>query len=265
MRSPTAVNAEFHDASLDDTGTIAGRIGAETDDPTCALAPRNLLASKALGAVLLIPAIPIIAVLVLLVRLTSRGPGIYRQRRVGYRGQEFVMLKIRSMRQDAEAETGPIWATKGDTRATTIGKLLRRSHLDELPQLWNVLRGEMCLVGPRPERPEIVQQLELHLQRYRERLEVPPGITGLAQIRQGPDTDLESARSKLALDLAYLQQLAAGRWIDARIGVASVLILCRFSQDWAAKLCGLNTIEPVAIETTQVDTASFEETRRRAA
>lgn len=227
----------------------------------------RLLVSQVLAAVLLVPALPIIGLLVLLVRWTSPGPGIYRQRRVGYQGREFVMFKIRSMRQDAEAATGPVWAIKNDTRTTRLGRFLRSSHLDELPQLWNVLRGEMCLIGPRPERPEIIEKLEPQLSRYRERLEVPPGLSGLAQLRQDPDSDIESARSKLALDLAYIQQLASGRWIDARICLATFFVVTGLSRERATNLFRLDTIEPLPIEVepTEVEAEPVEETYRRAA
>jgi lipopolysaccharide/colanic/teichoic acid biosynthesis glycosyltransferase len=103
--------------------------------------------------------------------------------------------------------SGVVWSSKGDPRVTPVGAFLRRSHLDELPQLWNVLRGEMSLVGPRPERPEFVPQLEVAVPRYKERLLVLPGVTGMAQIHQGPDTDLASVERKLAFDLYYVKTL----------------------------------------------------------
>jgi lipopolysaccharide/colanic/teichoic acid biosynthesis glycosyltransferase len=108
---------------------------------------------RVLAVLLLLPAMPLIALLILLVRLTSRGPGIYRQVRVGRNGKTFTMYKIRTMRHDAEARTGPTWATNNDPRLTGLGRFIRSVHLDELPQLINVLKGDMDLVGPRPERP----------------------------------------------------------------------------------------------------------------
>jgi lipopolysaccharide/colanic/teichoic acid biosynthesis glycosyltransferase len=119
------------------------------------------------------------------------------------------------MYSDCEQATGPCWSTAGDPRITPLGRILRRSHLDELPQLVNVLRGEMSLVGPRPERPEFVPALERALPHYRERLWVRPGMTGLAQIQLPADIDLESVRRKLAYDLYYVHGLSP--WLDLRI------------------------------------------------
>jgi len=174
------------------------------------------------AAILLIPALPIIGLLVLLVRLTSRGPGIYRQARVGKNGRTFMVYKIRTMRHDAEAETGAVWTKVRDPRVTPIGKVLRRLHLDELPQVFNVLRGEMSLVGPRPERPEFVHVLAAAIPGYLDRLAIPPGVTGLAQLNLPPDSDLDSVRRKLVLDLEYVQH--AGLLLDIR------LFLCTFGR-----------------------------------
>jgi len=159
---------------------------------------------RCMAAILLVPALPVIGLLVLLVRLTSRGPGIYRQVRVGKDGRLFTMYKIRSMAADAEVRSGAVWARKRDPRVTGLGRFLRALHLDELPQLFNVLRGEMSLVGPRPERPEFVEMLSARIPGYCDRLAVPPGITGLAQLNLPPDTDLNSVRRKLFLDLEYV-------------------------------------------------------------
>lgn len=157
------------------------------------------------AAVLLVPAIPLIVVLVFLVRLTSYGPGIYRQIRVGRRGRAFTLYKIRTMIHDAEALTGPVWTAPNDPRITKFGKLLRAIHLDELPQLVNVLRGQMALIGPRPERPEFTHYLAREVPGYMKRYVVPPGITGLAQINLPPDTDVDNVRRKLILDLEYIR------------------------------------------------------------
>lgn len=167
------------------------------------------------AAILLIPGLPIIGLLIIAVRLTSRGPGIYRQLRTGKNGRSFTMLKIRTMVADAEARTGAVWAQRNDPRVTWLGKILRKLHLDEFPQLFNVLRGEMAFVGPRPERPEFVKVLTDAVPGYENRLAVLPGITGLAQINLPPDSDLESVRRKLALDLAYIEE--ARVWLDLRM------------------------------------------------
>jgi len=180
------------------------------------------LLDRGLALCLLIPGLPLIAVLVAIVRLTSRGPGIYSQLRVGRNGQVFTMYKLRSMRSDAEAATGPVWSnTCRDPRVTLVGYWLRRLHLDELPQLWNVLRGEMSLVGPRPERPEFVQVLADQIPGYRDRLSVLPGVTGLAQVNLPPDSDLDSVRRKLVLDREYISQRTL--FLDLRIIACTAL------------------------------------------
>jgi lipopolysaccharide/colanic/teichoic acid biosynthesis glycosyltransferase len=184
--------------------------------------PWKQLLDRTLAALLLVPGLPLIGLLVLLVRLTSRGPGVYSQRRVGKGGLLFTMYKLRSMRIDAEAATGPVWAGAGqDARVTRLGYWLRRLHLDELPQLFNVLRGEMSLVGPRPERPEFVAVLVEQLPGYRDRLRVRPGITGLAQVNLPPDSDLDSVRRKLALDCEYIDH--ASLLLDLRLILCTVL------------------------------------------
>jgi lipopolysaccharide/colanic/teichoic acid biosynthesis glycosyltransferase len=171
------------------------------------------------AVVLLVPALPLIGLLVLLVRLTSRGPGIYAQVRVGRNGRLFTMYKIRSMRRDAEAVTGAVWAQARDPRVTLVGRILRKLHLDELPQLFNVLKGEMSLVGPRPERPEFVHELVEKIPGYAKRLAVAPGVTGLAQVNLPPDADFESVRRKLVLDLEYVRK--ANFLMDFRLAICT--------------------------------------------
>jgi lipopolysaccharide/colanic/teichoic acid biosynthesis glycosyltransferase len=164
---------------------------------------------------LLFLTLPLMLIAMLLVRLTSRGPAVYSQVRLGRAGIPFVIYKIRTMRQDAERITGASWSKPGDSRITPVGRWLRKTHLDELPQLWNVLSGSMSMVGPRPERPEFFPQLEHAMPRYRERLRVLPGVTGLAQVQLPPDMDLDSVRLKLAYDLEYVRRV--GLWLDLRI------------------------------------------------
>jgi lipopolysaccharide/colanic/teichoic acid biosynthesis glycosyltransferase len=144
---------------------------------------------------------------------------LYSQTRLGRRGKPFRIYKIRTMHYDCERLSGPAWSTHGDTRVLPVGRLLRRLHIDELPQLWNILRGDMSLVGPRPERPEFVPQLERLLPCYRQRLSVQPGLTGLAQVHLPPDSDLESVRRKLAFDLYYIRR--GNLWLDVRILAAT--------------------------------------------
>lgn len=169
----------------------------------------------ALTSILVLISAPLILFAMALVRLTSRGPAIYRQVRLGRDNRAYTIYKIRSMYQDCEAGTGPLWSTKGDSRVTPVGRFLRSTHVDELPQLWNVLRGEMSLVGPRPERPEIAVNLEEVIHRYSHRLLVRPGLTGLAQVQLPPDTSLADVKRKLACDLYYIEH--ANAWLDLRI------------------------------------------------
>jgi sugar transferase (PEP-CTERM system associated) len=164
------------------------------------------VAVSAAGLALLSPLILILAVLV---KATSPGPIFYHQRRVGLRGRIFTVHKFRTMRDDAEAETGPVWASKeGDVRATPVGRFLRRTRLDELPQLWNILRAEMSLVGPRPERPEFVSDLTKQIPYYGQRHVVRPGLTGWAQVRYTYGATTEDALQKLQYDLYYIKNLS---------------------------------------------------------
>jgi lipopolysaccharide/colanic/teichoic acid biosynthesis glycosyltransferase len=165
--------------------------------------------------VLLVLAGPVILLAAALVKLTSRGPAFYSQTRVGKDGRLFTLYKIRSMKHDCEKTSGARWSTPGDPRVTRLGAFLRKTHLDELPQLWNVLKGDMSLVGPRPERPEFIPVLERAIPHYRDRLAVRPGVTGLAQVQLPPDTDMDSVRRKLACDLYYIRRLNG--WLDFRL------------------------------------------------
>ena len=170
---------------------------------------------------LLVVTAPLVLLAMLLVKLTSRGPALYSQTRLGAHGRPFTIFKIRTMVHECESLTGARWSAPGDARVTPIGRWLRKTHIDELPQLWNVLRGDMSLIGPRPERPEFVPRLEQAIPHYRDRLWVRPGVTGLAQVQLPPDTDLVSVRAKLAYDLYYLRNF--GFWFDVRICWATVL------------------------------------------
>jgi lipopolysaccharide/colanic/teichoic acid biosynthesis glycosyltransferase len=163
----------------------------------------------ALAAGMMALALPFMVACMLLVRLTSRGPAIYTQTRVGRDGRVFTLYKIRTMQHDCEKQTGPRWSPPNDPRITTLGRLLRKLHLDELPQLWNVLKGDMSLIGPRPERPEIVKRLRESVPGYDRRHAVKPGITGYAQVHLPPDTCLRSVKNKLVYDLFYIRNRSA--------------------------------------------------------
>jgi lipopolysaccharide/colanic/teichoic acid biosynthesis glycosyltransferase len=221
---PTKINRRLvteETAKRNENATAIGRQRLPLDrEPVRPLRHRWYLSCKSiadslLAALLIVPAVPLVLLAALLVRLTSRGPAFYTQTRVGEDGRLFTIWKIRSMIHNCESLTGPRWSIPGDPRVTRIGAFLRASHLDELPQLLNVLRGEMSLIGPRPERPEFVPELERELPGYWQRLTVRPGVTGLAQVQLPPDTDLTSVRRKLAHDLFYIRHLSP--WLDVRL------------------------------------------------
>jgi lipopolysaccharide/colanic/teichoic acid biosynthesis glycosyltransferase len=164
----------------------------------------------AFAGALLVAGLPLILVCMAIVRLTSRGPAIYSQTRTGRDGRVFTLYKIRTMYHNCESGTGPRWSPPGDTRVTPVGRIFRKLHLDELPQLWNVLRGDMSLIGPRPERPEIVAKLRLSVPGYDRRHAVRPGITGFAQIHLPPDTCIRSVKNKVVYDLFYIRRRTVG-------------------------------------------------------
>lgn len=151
---------------------------------------------------------PVILVLAAAVRITSPGPAFYSQRRVGRDGLVFTVYKLRSMRADAERDTGPVWAGAGDGRVTSLGRFMRRTRLDELPQFWNILTGSMSLVGPRPERPEFVRSLTRDIPFYGQRHTIKPGLTGWAQVRYTYGANVEDAIEKLQYDLYYIKHMS---------------------------------------------------------
>jgi sugar transferase (PEP-CTERM system associated) len=165
------------------------------------------LTAALVGLVLALPLLPLIA---LAIKLDSPGAVLYRQRRVGRGGKIFYCYKFRTMRRDAEADTGATWATDNDPRITRVGKFLRLSRLDEIPQLWCVLKGDMQFVGPRPERPEFVEWLTKEIPYYGVRHAVRPGITGWAQVQYKYGNTLEDAREKLQYDLFYIKNASVG-------------------------------------------------------
>ena len=220
------------------------------------LSPGMRAAKRAMdvvGALVLLAVLwPVMLLTALMVKLTSPGPIVFRQTRVGVNlrsgdrrresenvpggerrarrdrrvqhayGRHFVLYKFRSMRTDAE-RNGAQFAVKGDPRVTPIGRFLRLTRLDELPQLWNVLKGEMSLVGPRPERPEFIEELSEEIPNYLQRLGLKPGLTGVAQIVNGYDNDLESFRRKVAFDVLYLQNCSL--WNDFKILLRTVRVV----------------------------------------
>ncbi len=177
---------------------------------------------------------PVMLLAALLIKMDSRGPVLYRQRRAGLDGRHITVLKFRSMRPDAEVGSGAVWAGAADTRVTRVGRVIRKWRIDEMPQLVNVLRGEMSLVGPRPERPEFIETLASAIPFYRERLLVPPGITGWAQVMYPYAASIEAARRKLQYDLYYIKHMSF--FLDAMILLRTfktILVGLRHSEDAA--------------------------------
>jgi len=235
--------AESWAASWGDDGEAAPRPNLTLLQPS--RPPAHDGARRALNvvvaSVLLLIAAPVALVIAILVRLTSRGPILYRQTRVGLDqrhtgmrrddprrrqdlgGLPFTMYKFRTMGVDAEKGSGPVWAAKDDPRVTPIGRLLRQYRLDELPQLWNVLAGDMNLVGPRPERPAIVARLRREIPQYQQRHRTLPGITGRAQVNLEYDASLADVRLKVQHDLEYIR--CASTWEDARIMVRTIPVI----------------------------------------
>lgn len=158
---------------------------------------------------------PFIIISAILIKLTSKGPIIYKQKRVGKNGKIFRIYKLRTMCMDAEKQTGAVWAKEDDPRITAIGRILRKTHTDEIPQLLNVLKGEMSIVGPRPERPEIVRDLKTLIHDYEKRLKVNPGITGFAQVWHKYDETIEDVKKKIKYDLLYIKRMCL--FVDLRI------------------------------------------------
>ena len=199
-----------------------------------------------LAVLLALPALPVVALCWSLVCLTSRGPGFYRQTRSGLGGAPFQILKLRTMTHGVEGSTGIQWSQKGDSRVTPVGKFLRATHLDEVTQLWNVLRGEMSLVGPRPERPEVIESKGLARQvpGYEYRLDVRPGVTGFAQVQLPPDSNVQSVRYKVAYDLYYIAN--QGLWFDLRLIAATLAKTLGLKPPALRRLFGLPPRDRVA-------------------
>jgi lipopolysaccharide/colanic/teichoic acid biosynthesis glycosyltransferase len=157
---------------------------------------------------MLIVLMPLVILIAILIKIESKGPVFFSQERVGQNRKLYMVHKFRSMRSNAEAGTGPVWAKANDDRVTNVGRFTRKTRIDEIPQLWNVLRGEMSLVGPRPEREHFVKQLEEIIPYYGERFSVKPGLTGWAQVSYGYGATVEDAIEKLNYDLFYIKNMS---------------------------------------------------------
>jgi lipopolysaccharide/colanic/teichoic acid biosynthesis glycosyltransferase len=204
-------------------------------------------AERAIAFAFFLLLLPVMLVLGLLVRIGSPGGALYHQKRLGQFGREYWMIKIRSMRHDSEEVTGPVWAAKRDDRVTPLGQFMRETHLDELPQLWNVVRGEMSIIGPRPERAELARKIEKLAPNYRERLQLRPGLTGLAQVKLPADRDVSDACRKLAFDLYYVRHV--NLTMDLRIAASTLFHLSGLVADSLGK--GLVRSCSIAVEQSQ--------------
>ncbi len=199
-------------------------------------------ANFVVALVALLILLPLIILVAVAIKLESHGPVFYRQLRIGLDrrgtrdvkdrtgrrvsdlgGRPFMIYKFRTMRIDAELDSGPVWAARDDTRATRVGRWLRRTRTDEVPQFWNVLRGEMSVVGPRPERPNFVLELQKEIENYRLRQRVLPGITGWAQVHRGTDLSVDDVRVKLDYDLEYVRKRSL--WFDLLIMLKTLPVM----------------------------------------
>jgi exopolysaccharide biosynthesis polyprenyl glycosylphosphotransferase len=177
----------------------------------------------AVSATVLLLGAPVSLLLTIVIRATSEGPAVYKQVRVGRNGKTFTMLKFRSMYSDAEKRAGPQWATENDPRITPVGRFLRKTRLDEIPQFLNVLKGEMSLVGPRPERPYFVDMLKKEIPWYVRRIKMKPGITGWAQVKHKYDETIDDVKQKVLYDLYYFENMSIG--LDLKIMLRTILVV----------------------------------------
>ena len=176
-----------------------------------------------ISLIILLITLPLNILFAVAIKMDSKGPVLFRQERIGMDGREFKIYKFRSMYKDAEKHTGPVWSTKDDPRVTRVGRIIRKLRIDEIPQFFNVLKGEMSLVGPRPERPYFVEMLAQQLPYYKRRLKVRPGITGWAQVKHKYDESIEDVKVKLRYDLFYIENMSLR--MDLKILARTVLVV----------------------------------------
>jgi exopolysaccharide biosynthesis polyprenyl glycosylphosphotransferase len=173
--------------------------------------------------VILVLTLPLNILVAFAIKIDSKGPILFKQERIGMNNKNFTIYKFRSMYLDAEKTTGPVWSTKDDPRVTGVGKIMRKLRIDEIPQFFNVLKGEMSLVGPRPERPYFVERLSEQIPYYRRRLKVRPGITGWAQVKHKYDESIEDVKVKLRYDLFYIENMSLR--MDLKILARTILVV----------------------------------------
>jgi len=235
LRLQSAVRIEEATSWLE---KISGKIEVENLYPSWIIFAKGFRLSETLrlgrrllnftaGLITLLLSAPLIPFIALAIRIDSAGPVLYRQKRVGRGGKIFFCYKFRTMRPDAEADNGPTWADDDDPRITRVGKFLRVTRLDEIPQVWCVLKGDMAFVGPRPERPEFVEWLTHEIPYYSLRHLVRPGITGWAQIRYKYGNTVEDAKEKLQYDLFYIKNASIGLDVLIMFQTIKILVLRR--------------------------------------
>jgi exopolysaccharide biosynthesis polyprenyl glycosylphosphotransferase len=166
---------------------------------------------------------PMLLITAIAIKINSKGPVFYMQERCGLMGKPFKIVKFRSMRVDAETQSGPVWSHKGDPRVTSVGRFIRKVRIDEIPQMWNILKGEMSLIGPRPERPFFVEKLSKEIPYYKRRLRVQPGVTGWAQVKHKYDETIDDVKEKVKYDLYYIENMSLR--MDFKIIVRTVLVV----------------------------------------
>lgn len=172
---------------------------------------------------ILILTFPLLVIIGIAIKLDSEGPVFYKQERCGIGGKIFKIYKFRTMKKDAEKLSGPVWSQKNDPRITRVGKFLRKVRMDELPQMLNILKGEMSLVGPRPERPFFVEKFALEIPYYKRRLRVKPGVTGWAQVKHKYDENIEDVKTKLKFDLFYIENMSLR--MDLKILIRTIFVV----------------------------------------
>lgn len=221
-RTPESVALEIIRGLEDGTVTFDDVASPKTTPLTPTLRTSRIL-EILVSSFLLMAAAPLLVFIWILIRISSSGPGLMRQVRVGQNGRLYRIYKFRTIRYTTTPFRESQWTTPNDWRVSNLGRFLRRTHLDELPQLINVLLGDMAFVGPRPERQEFFEPLAKAIYGYERRVDVPPGITGLAQIQLPPDTDLDSVRKKLIIDLFYINNQEF--WLDIKIIVGTLVYI----------------------------------------
>jgi exopolysaccharide biosynthesis polyprenyl glycosylphosphotransferase len=181
----------------------------------------------AVSMLILTCGLPFVLFVSLAIKLESRGPLLYAQKRVGRGGRLFTLYKFRSMKHNAEADTGPVWAGKNDSRITRVGRIMRKLHIDEFPQFFNVLKGDMSLVGPRPERPAFVDEFRHTIPLYERRMNIKPGITGWAQVKHKYDETLTDVKDKLQYDLFYLENMSLALDLKIILSTVGIILQCK--------------------------------------